>query len=218
VEALVIGTGTATSLADAVKSLPDGRIKSLLEIFVAQSGENRAAFRKAVEDHFNAAMDRASGCFKRYTQNVALAVSVALVIGANVDTVAIANSLASDPAARARIVEIAQQHLTTAQATAQTTEDSVKTGQAAGNTTVEPAKQQVATARAALNQAVSDLESAGLQIGWRDFPKTFGEFLTKIAGLLVSVLAVSLGAPFWFDVLQRFMRVRATGVAPGEPK
>ena len=222
VEALVTANGTATSLVDAVKSLPDtpatNRIKSLLEIFVAQSGENRAAFRKAVEDHFNAAMDRASGCFKRYAQNVALAVSVALVIGANVDTVAIANSLASDPAARARIVEIAQQHLTTVQATAQTTEDSVKTGQAAGNTTVELAKQQVATARAALDQAVSDLESAGLQIGWRDFPKTFGEFLTKIAGLLVSVLAVSLGAPFWFDVLQRFMRVRATGVAPGEPK
>lgn len=214
VEALVIANGTVTSLAEAVKSLPDGRIKNLLEIFVTQAGGDAAKFRKAVEDHFNAAMDRASGNFKRYAQKWALIVSAVLVIGANVDTGAIANSLASNPAARARIVEIAQQHLTTAQIT----ENLVKAGQTTGNTTVEQAIQQVAAARTALDRAVSDMDSAGLQIGWRDLPKTFGEFLTKIAGLLVSVLAVSLGAPFWFDVLQRFMRVRATGVAPGESK
>jgi hypothetical protein len=34
----------------------------------------------------------------------------------------------------------------------------------------------------------------------------------------VSIFAVSLGAPFWFDVLQRFMRVRAAGAAPGQRK
>jgi hypothetical protein len=35
-----------------------------------------------------------------------------------------------------------------------------------------------------------------------------------LAGLLVSIFAVSLGAPFWFDVLQHFMQVRAAGVSP----
>jgi hypothetical protein len=224
VEAVVMSTkdgqgNTATSLAEAVKFLPDrnagkpNRIKSLLEIFVTQAGGDVGKFRKAVEDHFNAAMDRASGCFKRYAQNVALGVSAALVIGANVDTIAIANSLTADPAARARIVEVAQQHLSTAQ----TTENLVKAGQTTGNITVEQATQQVATARAALDRAVSDIESSGLQLGWRNCPG-WSEIPVKLAGLLVSILAVSLGAPFWFDLLQRFMRVRATGAAPGKSK
>ena len=65
VEALVTANGTVTSLVEAVKSLPDGRIKSLLEIFVAQADGDATKFRKVVEDYFNATMDRASGYFKR---------------------------------------------------------------------------------------------------------------------------------------------------------
>ena len=59
-----------------------------------QAGDDAAAFRKAVETHFDATMTRASGWFKRHTQNVALVASAVLVIGANVDTVELATSLA----------------------------------------------------------------------------------------------------------------------------
>jgi hypothetical protein len=31
-------------------------------------------------------------------------------------------------------------------------------------------------------------------------------------------IAVSLGAPFWFDVHQKFMNVRSAGILPGEKK
>ena len=43
--------------------------------------------------------------------------------------------------------------------------------------------------------------------GWR--------WVTKIVGLLLTVLAISLGAPFWFDLLNKFMVVRST-VKPRE--
>lgn len=39
-------------------------------------------------------------------------------------------------------------------------------------------------------------------------------WLTKIFGCLATGLALSLGAPFWFDVLQKFMNVRGAGVKP----
>jgi hypothetical protein len=39
--------------------------------------------------------------------------------------------------------------------------------------------------------------------------------VTKIVGLLLTVLAISLGAPFWFDLLNKFMVVRST-VKPRE--
>ena len=41
-------------------------------------------------------------------------------------------------------------------------------------------------------------------------------FWTKVLGLLLTALAASLGAPFWFDVLNKFMAVRGAGKAPEE--
>jgi hypothetical protein len=38
----------------------------------------------------------------------------------------------------------------------------------------------------------------------------------RLLGWILSALAISLGAPFWFDLLNRFMRVRNTGVSPQE--
>lgn len=213
VEALVTTNGTM-ALTAAVDSLPgtreDNRIKGLLHALVSQASGDAAMFRKAVEAHFNAVMDRASGWFKRNTQIAALIASAVLVIGANVDTIAIATLLASSPAARMKVVEIADQRLREAKAN----EDQVKVGKAEGETTVEQAKKQSEAARAALDRAASEMESAGLQLGWKDFPKTFSQKLAKGVGLLVSILAVSLGAPFWFDMLQRFTQVRATGISP----
>jgi|GEM_PF-1251076 len=217
VEALVTANAGVASLAEAVKTLPGtpetNRIKGLLDAFVTQASGDAAAFRKAVETNFNAAMDRASGWFKRYAQNIALIVSTVLVIGANADTVNLATSLASSFAARTKMVELAEQRLKEAK----TTEDQVKTGKTEGGITVGEAEQQSEAARVALDRAASDMEAAGLPFGWKGWPST-KEIPSKAAGLLVSILAVSLGAPFWFDVLQRFMQVRAAGALPRQTK
>jgi hypothetical protein len=38
--------------------------------------------------------------------------------------------------------------------------------------------------------------------------------LAKLIGLVLTVAALSLGAPFWFDLLSKVARLRATGVPP----
>ena len=45
-----------------------------------------------------------------------------------------------------------------------------------------------------------------------------GMWLLKVGGLLITGLAVSLGAPFWFDTLNRFMNIRNAGRAPDESR
>jgi hypothetical protein len=40
-------------------------------------------------------------------------------------------------------------------------------------------------------------------------------FLTKIVGWLLTAIAISLGAPFWFDMLNKIIIVRST-VKPHE--
>ena len=35
-------------------------------------------------------------------------------------------------------------------------------------------------------------------------------------GWILTVIAISIGAPFWFDTLNRFMNIRSAGRAPDE--
>ena len=43
-----------------------------------------------------------------------------------------------------------------------------------------------------------------------------GKIALKIVGLLPTAVALSLGAPFWFDTLSRFVNVRGSGPAPAK--
>jgi hypothetical protein len=43
-----------------------------------------------------------------------------------------------------------------------------------------------------------------------------GPFFAKVLGLLLTALAISLGAPFWFDLLNKVISIRAAGRSPEE--
>lgn len=230
-QALITADGAVTSLKDAVDKLPgtaeDNRIKGLLAALVTQASGDAAAFRKAVETHFDAVMDRASGWVKRHQQNVALVVSAVFVCVANVDTLTLATALSSSPELRAKMVAVAEQRLKEDQPIPQSVpgkkEDAKPKAEEASPSgteekpskdALENAKQKSEEALKAYDQARVALETGGLRFGWKDLRSEAS--LAKILGLLISILAVSLGAPFWFDVLQRFMRVRQAGVSPRE--
>lgn len=266
VESLVMtANGAVTTLDEAVDKLPGSpdinRIKGILEAFVAQTSNDAAAFRNAVEKHFDAVMDRASGWVKRRQQKVAFLASAVLVTVANVDTIVLATSLASNPEARIKLVEIAQDRLTEAKSKVgeiegqaknskgldksrgqeektqaedpakptnpqtvdattqaeQSSEDSSKPVKSESDDALNAAKQRTEDARKAVRQAELALQSAGLPMGWKQWPSPI-EWPAKVVGLLVSIFAVSLGAPFWFDMLQRVMRVRQAGISPREKK
>ena len=50
-------------------------------------------------------------------------------------------------------------------------------------------------------------------MGWSGdaVPHGAGEIAVAIAGWLLTILAISLGAPFWFDTLGRLSRLRSSG-------
>jgi hypothetical protein len=60
-----------------------------------------------------------------------------------------------------------------------------------------------------------------LPIGWsrgaderRGLPNSLGDAFMKLIGLSLTAFAVSLGAPFWFDLLNKLVNVRAAGKPP----
>lgn len=234
VTGLIYAKEGASTLKQAIADLPgtpqDNRIKGLLDALYKEAGEDISTFRKLVEYHYDAAMDRASGWYKKKTQTFALIISTILVLSANVDTIQLANSLSTTPEARARMVEIAQQELNAAQKTETQATQVNGAITMTGDTATDPlqeAKKRSEDAARALEKANADLASAGIQLGWKGaYPESeikkvgdiFQWALSKFFGLLISILAISLGAPFWFDILNRVMQVRAAGVSPREKK
>ena len=66
----------------------------------------------------------------------------------------------------------------------------------------------------ALDPAVIDALMA-LPIGWTHFPPVPGpEFALQVAGWMVTASTALFGAPFWFDLMQRVVRMRGTGEKP----
>lgn len=162
---------------------------------------------------FNGAMERVSGWYKRRLQLISLVIAAFLVVLVNADTVAIFRELTVNRAAREQMVSVAEQYLA---------EDEGGTGETV------PAKRSSDQIKADLVR----IQESGLPLGWsgrtegsqdlvaspRDYPKSFHSITSKVIGLLISIFAVSLGAPFWFDLLSRFMQVRSSGKKPEDKK
>jgi hypothetical protein len=163
-----------------VAALPDGAAKEALTALLVRSRGDLDQFQAAVEQWFDDAMDRVSGIYKRWANNFMLIFGVLISVGANVDTVSIAQTLWGDPAARARVVAVAQE------------KSAAQPNRGAG-------------------VSAADLQALPIPLGWD--AKTTIDF-PKLIGWLITALAVSLGAPFWFDTLQKFLNIRLAGPKP----
>ena len=161
-------------------------------------------FRTSIENWYDDAMSRVSGWYKRKTQMIVFCLAVVVVGIFNLDTMMIANTLYHDSSAREAIVSMA----------AQTAEDETLLQ---GDSTY-----------ARVEYFVAELDKLPLPIGWigstpeiidpREAPMNTKGWLFKILGLLFTAIAISLGAPFWFDVLNKLMQLRASGKREAKPE
>lgn len=177
----------------------------------AQGDVERA--RRNIEEWYDGMMDRVSGWYKRRTAVLMLLLGFVVAAVVNADTINIANTLARDGALRSSLVAAAEQRLRTP----------LPPGDPGSQMTPEDAD-TLATQN--LRKAHNAVNALGLPIGWtrstprnqddrRRFPDNLGDFVLKLVGILLTGFAVSQGAPFWFDVLNKFMVVRST-VKPAE--
>lgn len=77
-------------------------------------------------------------------------------------------------------------------------------------------------AKQKLVESITTLQQSGVPIGWeaeKSLPGLGDDpmwWILKLLGLAFTAIAASLGAPFWFDVLNKFITVRSAGKAPEE--
>ena len=207
---LLVRNKVGSTISDCINALPGdesaNRVKGLLASLVRQVGDDAEAFKKLVEVQFNAVMTKASERYKSFAQTMTLMVAIVLVAGANADSIAIAQSLAASPAARAAMVSYARQVV--AQHDSLLGHAASAVPAPAASAASETQDEKMDQARTELAKVRTTMNLAGLQIGWQAFPSNFGGWIEKFFGLLITILAVSLGAPFWFKALQKFMAVR----------
>ncbi|MGR9116916.1 MAG: hypothetical protein ACU85E_14225, partial [Gammaproteobacteria bacterium] len=119
------------------------------------------------------------------------------------DTVDVTQALMVNSSLRAAIVQSADVYLHESNRT----DDEQKPPRAC-STDAECEKQALQR----LNDLKTQLADLGLPVGWRGVEwseMTAGAVISKIFGWLLTTLALTFGAPFWFDVLNKFMSFRS---------
>jgi hypothetical protein len=193
-------------LLDSLDLMADGPVKRALRPLVLAAGDDLDQARRNIEAWFNSAMDRVAGWYKRWCQWVLFILGLLLAGILNADTLRIGDRIVQDPALRQAVVAAAER-------------ESAK---------IDPSKP---ANPAGLKNQLEQIRDLGLPLGWDRAellkplrpgnrppadPVVWFQHLDwlkvcmKLVGLLLTALAISLGAPFWFDVLNKFMFVRST--------
>ena len=192
---------TVDELRRAVARIPSARLRHALSTAIDQANGDLARLRRNLEAWFDATMGRISGRYRRQTQVYLFAIGVLLAASLNVNTVAIANHLWVNPAARQQMVSAAERMRT--------------------DTTYQRLLGDTAAAAERQRRAYQDFSALDLPIGWNRMPPrpagtgSFDYYFQIVIGIAITALAIMLGAPFWFDALNKFMVVRST-VKPQE--
>lgn len=185
-------------------------VPAVIKKILADVNGDSDLMRQRLEQWFDDSMQRVSGWYKRRTQAWLFCIGVVVAFLLNADTLTIVRQLQHDPSVREALVKQADAIVANANGLPL---DSVQSR---------------------IKMSVDSLTQAGVGIGW-DMPcaphrRLFGwmhggavsagcgSVGASILGLLLTAIALSLGAPFWFDLLNKVTNVRQSGSPPPPPR
>lgn len=203
------GQTTMAQVQDGINKLPEWMptLKESLQTLAANAGEDIDLFRTSVENWYDDHMSRVSGWYKRHVAKITIVVGTILILLLNINTLTIGRTLWNSSVVRTAVSSVA------------------------ANTT-----QSQRDCLAGLQKQLSDAAQAGLPIGWGTVPdcaapKTSCNWLDQrgifsrhggsgweivlvLIGFLITIIALTPGARFWFDILGKLGSLRTTGPKP----
>ncbi len=220
-------------LAQTIDRLPEGQLRGVLRVLLDDAGADAERLGQNVEHWFDQAMDRVSGWYKRRTQWVVALLGIVLAVGLNVDTLAIVDYLSTHAGVRQALVDHAKAYSVNPDGGGADQQPQVYHLSARLRPTDENGNDADAPSSAVpadeFSRTRQELATLGLPIGWvRQNPSDEDLVGYRVLdasnvaetieyhwlGWLITALATTVGAPFWFDLLNRVIALRATGKAP----
>jgi hypothetical protein len=207
------------SLPQLIRNLPPSDLQRRLQAIVVGAGNDAQACALAIEQWYDGTMDRINGFYKKNTQWMLLTLGIILAVICNANLFTITEKLWTSEDARAALNATAQMY-------------SCKDG-AKCNSDYNQARSQIADQLE--NYLPLGYHGAGLRaywggIGsgiaargrewkrsdshWHAWPEPLGDWLYHLAGWGLTGIAVSLGAPFWFDAVNKLINIRLAGDKP----
>ncbi len=192
-------------LPEAIDSLPDSDLQRSLSALANKARGNVDDFIVELERWFDNTTDRVAGWYKRRTQFYMLIVALLLSAIFNVDSIRLADTLWHDEDKRTAMVTMAGQFVP---------QNTVATETPAPVTAT--AAEQIGNGRQQAADLLAEIDKLPLPIGWN--AESIENFCPLvILGWLISACFISLGAPFWFNTLQKVLSLRASGGRPVRP-
>lgn len=204
-----------TQWGDGVQISP--QTLSFLKSLWIEAQSDVEKFTKLVEQWFDDTMERATGWFKKKTQLILFIIGFSFAIVFNIDSISIAGKLGKDPKLAAQIADNAGVFI-------QNNKELINQLGAASETMAKDSLEAFAKRNKELldmstklfNENITESNKL-LGLGWTKTSKNGEEFNFEsnfhwwsIFGWLISALAISLGAPFWFDLLNKLMQLRSS--------
>jgi hypothetical protein len=230
----------------SIENLPDSDVKKSLQALLMNGSDTVEQVQEKLEGWFNASMDRVSGWYKNRVQVWTVVIASVVTILINADTIQIAQKLMINPALRDKIVQEAKnEHAPNPDPSAPTLTEQQKadlsglTGwtsefrifhhlDACSEASLRGELTEAAC-RSESDEKIRTNSNPKFVAAWNSdsFPGTrllsmvaipwlWTVIPTHIVGWILTAIAASLGAPFWFDTLNKFMNVRAAGTSPNE--
>jgi hypothetical protein len=210
---------TVANPHEIIQQIPPSPLQSRLHTLTLGVQNDATACNVAVEQWYDGTMDRVNGLYKRETQWSLLLLGFLLAILCNANLFSVTEKLWTSEDARIAVTAVSEMY---------SCKDATQCG-------IDYDTRQ--------RKMLSDLDRY-LPIGyrdkhvkryWRDFrdharqrmdawkrsdprwhawPRITGNWIYNLAGWLLTAVAVSLGAPFWFDTVNKLVNIRLAGVKP----
>jgi hypothetical protein len=173
-------------LRSAIGDLPNGKAKDSLLSMINSGVQSLEDTRRLVEGWYDDAARNISLVFTQHARRIVIVLAAAITLLTGVDSVAIAQNLWEEPSRRAAV-------------TAQTDQFIQE----------QPGSD--------IQSFLSSLEELNIPLLWNfnNLPDDVGGWGQKIAGLIITWVAISQGSSFWYDVLKKVRSGGATGAGTG---
>jgi hypothetical protein len=191
-------------------------VRQKLEKVVDRTSTKLPEIRDDVERWFAAAMDRLTGRYKRHMQTWVVVIGFLAAASLNIDSIRVVHETWQDPEARQLAQAAAMEYAEKCTRSAPPPAPS-KGAPAPANDQRQQGMPEGAPAESVDCGEIGKLmkESSKFPVGWSsDPPSGPWWWFFKFIGVLITGVAVSLGAPFWFDLLKRIAPASARMVGP----